>query len=89
MLARRADGPFDSVAWFFEIKWDGLRCLAFVQRGRVRLQSRQLTDLSAQFPELRGLAALPEGTVPGQTVAPTAGRCCGGFGFRTRSGSSG
>ena len=63
MLAQTAAGPFDSADWLFEIKWDGVRCLAFVEGGRVRLQSRELTDITAQFPELSPLAGLPEDTV--------------------------
>lgn len=63
MLAAKADAPFDSQGHLFEIKWDGIRCLAFVEGGRVRLQSRQLTEITHQFPELAGLGRLPSGTV--------------------------
>jgi len=63
MLAKKAEAPFDSEAHLFEIKWDGIRCLAFVQGQRVRLQSRQLTEITFQFPELADLARLPSGTV--------------------------
>jgi len=48
----------------FEIKWDGVRCLAFIERGQVRLQSRHLLDMTAQFPEVTELRELPNGTVP-------------------------
>lgn len=41
--------------WRYEIKWDGIRCVAFVEGGRVRLQSRNGNDLTAQYPELRAL----------------------------------
>ena len=63
MLAATASEPFDSQQYVFEVKWDGIRCLAFVEGRRVRLQSRQLMDLTAQFPELDSLRALPDGTV--------------------------
>ena len=63
MLAVGAKEPFDSDAHLFEIKWDGIRCLAFIERGCLRLQSRELIDITAQFPELAGLAELPDGTV--------------------------
>jgi ATP-dependent DNA ligase len=63
MLAAKADAPFDSEKHLFEIKWDGIRSLAFVDGGRVRLQSRQLTEITHQFPELAGLGRLPSGTV--------------------------
>jgi bifunctional non-homologous end joining protein LigD len=38
-----------------EIKWDGYRMIAFVEAGQVRLQTRNLLDATAQFPELSGL----------------------------------
>ena len=41
MLAVEAKEPFDSDDHLFEIKWDGIRCLAFIEAGRVRLQSRE------------------------------------------------
>src|SRR5215475_9982070 len=63
MLAAKADAPFDSDQHLFEIKWDGIRCLAFVEGGLVRLQSRQLTEITCQFPEFARMAGLPSGTV--------------------------
>jgi bifunctional non-homologous end joining protein LigD len=63
MLAAKAEVPFDSEQHLFEIKWDGIRCLAFIEAGRVRLQSRQLTEITLQFPELSDLGWLPSGTV--------------------------
>jgi bifunctional non-homologous end joining protein LigD/DNA ligase-1 len=54
----------------FEIKWDGIRCLAFVENGQIRLQSRDLIDITAQFPELAGVAQPPDGIVlDGELVA--------------------
>jgi ATP-dependent DNA ligase len=63
MLAAKAETPFDSEQHLFEVKWDGIRCLAFVESGRVRLQSRHSTEMTFQFPELACLARLPSGTV--------------------------
>jgi DNA ligase D-like protein (predicted ligase) len=48
--------PFDSVKHLFEIKWDGSRCLLFLQDGRIRLQNRRLQDITGRYPELGGLA---------------------------------
>ncbi len=77
MLAQKAETPFDSDQHVFEIKWDGIRCLAFVESGRVRLQSRQLTEITNQFPELAGLAQLPSGTVlDGELVVFQNGKPC-------------
>jgi len=63
MLAQTAKAPFDSEEHLFEIKWDGIRCLAFVEAGCVRLQSRQLFEITRQFPELSSLGRLPCGTL--------------------------
>jgi ATP-dependent DNA ligase len=63
LAAQGADAPFDSEQHLFEIKWDGIRCLAFIDSGRVRLQSRHLTEITSQFPELADLKRLPSGTV--------------------------
>ncbi len=56
MLATAADEPFDSPAFSFEPKWDGVRTLAFVDGGVVRLQTRNLLDCTAQYPEAHGIA---------------------------------
>jgi len=61
MLATTAPGPFDSAEHWFEIKWDGLRCIAFVERNRVRLQSRNLRDFTARYPALGELHSLFRG----------------------------
>lgn len=54
MLAELADRPFDSPSHLFEIKWDGFRCLAFLDE-ETRLQSRNLKDLTCLYPELHNL----------------------------------
>src|SRR5262249_56932294 len=38
--------------WLFEIKWDGVRALAFVENEEVRLQSRSGLRCERQYPEL-------------------------------------
>ncbi len=52
MLATATSAPFDSPEWAFEPKWDGVRTLAFVDGAVVRLQSRNLRDVTAQYPEV-------------------------------------
>jgi bifunctional non-homologous end joining protein LigD len=42
--------------WAIEMKWDGVRALAFCENGRTRLQSRTSKDITATYPELAGLA---------------------------------
>jgi bifunctional non-homologous end joining protein LigD len=38
--------------WIFELKYDGFRCLAIRESGRLRLLSRQGRDMAACFPEI-------------------------------------
>ena len=38
--------------WLFEVKWDGYRALARVERGRATLWSRNGTDLAPRFPQV-------------------------------------
>jgi bifunctional non-homologous end joining protein LigD len=54
-LAQRGPLPADDGGWAYEIKWDGIRALAYHQPGRLRLESRNLNDLTHQYPELAGL----------------------------------
>ncbi len=53
MLAVRGE-PFSSDEYIYEIKWDGTRCLAFVdvENRRLRLQNRRLMDITYRYPEL-------------------------------------
>jgi bifunctional non-homologous end joining protein LigD len=51
MLASAADEPFDSPDFTYEPKWDGVRTIAFVDGGEVRLQTRNLLDCTKQYPE--------------------------------------
>ncbi len=55
MLATPDHLPTDDGEWAFEFKWDGMRVLVWVDGGRVRIVSRTGTDVTASFPELRGL----------------------------------
>jgi bifunctional non-homologous end joining protein LigD len=55
MLARSGPLPAEDGRWAYEIKWDGVRLIAFVEGGRVRLQTRTGRDVSARYPELRAL----------------------------------
>ena len=49
--------PADDDRWAYEVKWDGYRTLAFVDQGQVRLQSSNLHDVTATYPELAELAS--------------------------------
>lgn len=63
MMAKKASAPFDSAQHLFELKWDGIRCLARVEENQIRLRSRRGMEITSHFPELACLAHLPTGTV--------------------------
>jgi len=72
MLARTGTLPPDDGRWAFEIKWDGVRAIAFVQGGRLVLRARSGRDVTARYPELRPLAAALAGrevVLDGEIVA--------------------
>jgi bifunctional non-homologous end joining protein LigD len=52
MKAALADRPPRGDEWLFEVKWDGVRAIAFVDHGEVRLQSRSGIRCERQYPEL-------------------------------------
>lgn len=56
MLAQ-AGQPFTDPAWAFEVKWDGVRALAYGEPGHLRLVSRKGLSLLRQFPELADLSS--------------------------------
>jgi len=49
MLATLVDKPFDDDSWSFEIKWDGYRALALLNRGQVDLKSRNEKSFNEKF----------------------------------------
>ena len=55
MLARPGDLPADDRRWAYEVKWDGVRALLYWEPGSLRLESRNLNDITAQYPEVRAL----------------------------------
>jgi bifunctional non-homologous end joining protein LigD len=60
MLAVSGTQPHDLGNWALEMKWDGVRALAFIEAGKLRLMSRTGRDITMAYPELAGLgAAIP------------------------------
>src|SRR5436189_6279119 len=57
MLASlRHEFPADEESYGWELKWDGLRAVAYVEDGTVRLVSRNDKDMAASYPEFGVLA---------------------------------
>lgn len=78
MLATPGGPPAgDPSAWSVEMKWDGVRALAFLETGQVRLMSRTGKDISATYPEVAGLGHAvghKQALLDGEIVAFTGGR---------------
>ena len=77
MLARTGDLPRDKGEWAYEIKWDGVRAIGYVDGGRLRLESRNGNDITPRYPELRGLGPAlgsSEAIFDGEVVAFEDGR---------------
>jgi bifunctional non-homologous end joining protein LigD len=72
MLAGAGALPRDERRWSFEVKWDGVRAIAYVRPGRLRLESRNLNDITEAYPEVRGILrdlGMREAVLDGEIVA--------------------
>ena len=72
MLASTVERPFSDPNWLFEIKWDGVRTLARVEDGALKLTSRNGIDVTKQYPELAELPkalSAREAILDGEIVA--------------------
>ncbi len=63
--------PFDSPLHLFQVKWDGVRVLAYATGEGIRLINRRLNERTEQYPEITAaLSSLPAGTViDGEVIA--------------------
>ena len=55
-LARLAEKPFSRPDWIFEVKWDGVRTVAFVDASGVSLQARSGRDVTREYPAQSSMA---------------------------------
>src|SRR5256885_2012623 len=69
-LATLEDKPFSNPNWLFEIKWDGVRTVTFLEDGKIRLMSRSGRDVTSEYPEfgdlpkhLRASSAILDGEI--------------------------
>lgn len=49
MLATLVDKPFDEPGWLYEVKWDGYRAIAMLNKGTVTLISRNNIPFNEKF----------------------------------------
>jgi len=56
MMARSGALPPREEQFGFEVKWDGIRGVAFCDHGHFELQGRHLRDFTPRYPEVRELA---------------------------------
>jgi bifunctional non-homologous end joining protein LigD len=56
MLAKLAPLPPSDEGWAVEVKWDGVRAIAYCRPGRLELRTRNLNEVTAQYPEVRRLS---------------------------------
>lgn len=76
MLSTLVEKPFSDPDWLFEVKWDGVRAIAFLDAGTIRFVSRNQTDLTPLFPELQEIAAgikSPSAVLDGEIVSLDSG----------------
>lgn len=52
MLLKEIKEPFDDENYIFELKLDGIRCLAFIDNKSVYLQNKRHKDVTDLYPEL-------------------------------------
>ena len=64
MLATLTEMPPSGPGWMYEVKWDGVRAMCFIENGTVRVAGRKGNDITRQYPELS--------VVPHQVRAATA-----------------
>lgn len=75
MLATEVSKPFDSADHLFELKFDGMRAIAYLGRETV-LKNRRGQTVTARFPELADLCRCVKerAILDGEIVSLTAGR---------------
>ena len=49
MLATLTSEPFDKEDWIYELKWDGYRVVAMVEKSKVVLRSREAQDFTSRY----------------------------------------
>ena len=72
MKAQLVDAPFDDDRWLFEVKWDGIRLVSFIDGGKVSLQTRAGRIVDDEYPQLQAISRLvnaKQAVLDGEIVA--------------------
>ncbi len=74
MLAQPRESAFTSADWIFEVKWDGIRAISYIDDA-LSIRSRNDKELKYNFPELDELKTLASNVVlDGEIVVMRGGR---------------
>lgn len=52
MLIAENKAPFDDPQWIYELKWDGIRCIVYLDKTGVVLKNKRNKDVTGTYPEL-------------------------------------
>ncbi len=76
MASLRRGLPHDDDRYGWEFKWDGVRAIAYISGGQIRLLSRTGQDMTGRYPELAVLAGRVDVPVivDGEIIAIRHGR---------------
>lgn len=72
MLAADVKRLPKETGWAFEVKWDGVRAMATIEAGELRLFARRGAEITHRYPELAGLGSAIRGSkaiIDGEIVA--------------------
>lgn len=50
LIGQLLDTSFDDPEYLYELKWDGVRCLAYLEDGAVELRNKRNLRVSALYP---------------------------------------
>lgn len=57
MLIGKEQSIFDDPNFIYELKFDGVRCIAYIEKGHVDLRNKRNLRLNEKFPELKAIAS--------------------------------
>ena len=76
MLISEDKKPFDSPDFLYELKFDGMRCLAYLDKTGCDLRNKKSVTLSPMFPELESIYKQASGRIilDGELIVMAAGK---------------